>query len=112
MAPPEDDRESSEPEQETKAKPSDTPEGAARKVAAALYVSGAVTLVFGLFLGLLIDPLFLFIAAFALVDFAIARAYETGRIGPLAKRREAEASGDAATIAESDRTYNPYARED
>ena len=107
-----------EPERTTESDPAvepappDTPEAAARKVAAALYVSGVVTLIFGLLLGLLVDPLFLFIAAFGLVDFAIARAYETGRIGPLAKRREAEASGDAATVAESDPSYNPYARED
>ncbi len=40
------------------------------------------------------------------------RLYETGRIGPLAARRRAEASGDAAAIAESDPSYNPYARED
>jgi hypothetical protein len=45
---------------------------------------------------------------FAIIDFVLARLYETGRIGPLA----AEASGEAATVAESDPEYNPYARED
>jgi hypothetical protein len=90
----------------------DPAEASARKVAAALYLSGVVTLIVGVVLGLLFDPILLLIAAFAVIDFVIARLYETGRIGPLAGRRQAEASGNAATVAESDPTYNPYARED
>ena len=84
-----------------------------RKLAAALYLSGVVTLVVGIVLGLLFGALYFLIAAFAIIDFVFARLYETGHIGPAgAARREAEASGDAATAAESDPAYNPYARED
>jgi hypothetical protein len=87
-------------------------EASARKLAAALYVSGVITLAVGIVLGLLISALYFLIAVFAIVDFVLARLYETGHIGPLASRRQAEASGDAATVAESDPGYNPYARED
>lgn len=90
----------------------DPAQASARKLAAALYLSGVITLVVGLVLGLLFGAVYFLIAAFAIVDFVIARLYETGRIGPLAGRRQAEASGDAATVAESDPDYNPYARED
>jgi hypothetical protein len=90
----------------------DPAEASARKVAASLYVSGVITLVVGVVLGLLLDSVYFLIAVLAIGDFVIARLYETGRIGPLAKRREAEASGDAGTVAESDPSYNPYARED
>jgi len=90
----------------------DPAQASARKLAAALYLSGVVTLVVGVVLGLLLSALYFLIAAFAIVDFVLARLYETGRIGPLAARRDAEASGDAATVAESDPSYNPYARED
>jgi hypothetical protein len=90
----------------------DPARASARKLAAALYLSGVVTLVIGLVLGLLLDSVYFLIAVLAIGDFVIARLYETGRIGPLAKRRRAEASGDAAAVAESDPSYNPYARED
>ena len=90
----------------------DDARASARKVAAALYLSGVVTLAVGVILGVLFGAVYFLIAAFALIDFVIARLYETGRIGPLDGRREAEQGGDAATVAESDPTYNPYARED
>ena len=90
----------------------DAERAAARKVAAALYLSGVVTLAVGVLLGLEFGAVYFLIALFALVDFVIARLFETGKIGPLAGRRQAEESGDAATIAEFDPTYNPYARED
>ncbi len=90
----------------------DADRASARKVAAALYFSGVVTLAVGVVLGLLFGAVYFLIAAFAVVDFVIARLFETGKIGPLAGRRQAEESGDAATVAESDPTYNPYARED
>ncbi len=92
--------------------PTDSSEASARKLAAALYVSGVITIVVGLFLGLVGPSVLFLIALVGLIDLAIARAYETGRIGPLAGRRRAEQSGDAATVAESDPSYNPYARED
>jgi membrane protein implicated in regulation of membrane protease activity len=90
----------------------DPARASARKLAAALYVAGVITLAVGILLGLLFSALYLLIAAFAIVDFVLARLYETGRIGPLASRGQAEDSGDAATVAESDPDYNPYARED
>ena len=71
-----------------------------------------VTLGVAIILGLLFGAVYFLIAAFAIVDFVIARLFETGEIGPLAGRREAEESGDAATIADSDPSYNPYARGD
>ena len=91
----------------------DDARAAARKVAAALYLSGrGHPAVVAVLLGLLFGAVYYLIALFALVDFVIARLFETGKIGPLAGRREAEESGDAATIAESDPSYNPYARAD
>jgi hypothetical protein len=87
-------------------------EASARNLAASLYLAGVVTLVVGIVLGLIFDEVLFAIAAFAIVDFVLARLCETGRIGPLAARRSAQASGDAATIAESDPSYNPYAYED
>jgi predicted membrane protein len=90
----------------------DPDRAAARKVAAALYLSAVVTLVVAVLLGLLFGAVYFLIALFAVVDFVIARLFETGKIGPLAGRRQAEDSGDAATIAESDPGNNPYARED
>jgi hypothetical protein len=90
----------------------DPDRAAARKVAAALYLSAVVTLGVAIVLGLLLGAVYFLIALVAVVDFVIARLFETGKIGPLAGRRQAEESGDAATIAESDPGYNPYARED
>ncbi len=83
-----------------------------KRLAASLRLSGVVTVAVGIALGLLIAPALFAIAALGVVDFILARMFERGRIGPLARRAEAEASGDAALIAESDPTYNPYARED
>ncbi len=82
------------------------------KLVAALHLSAAITLVVAIALGLLISPVLFAIAALALVDVVVARMFARGAIGPLAARRRAEASGDAALIAESDPSYNPYARED
>jgi hypothetical protein len=82
------------------------------KFVRALKLSGVITIVFAIALGILISPILFAIAVLAIVDFAIARAYASGVIGPLAARRRAQASGDAALIAESDPSYNPYARED
>jgi hypothetical protein len=48
----------------------------------------------------------------ALLDFGLAWAYATGRMGPRSLRRRAHAAGDAATAAAADPSYNPYARED
>ena len=90
----------------------DPDRASARKVAAALYWSGVVTLAVGVILGLLFGAVYYLIAAFAVVDFVIARLFETGKVGSLAGGRQAEESGDAATIAESDPSYNPHARED
>jgi hypothetical protein len=90
----------------------DADRAAARKVAAALYLSAVITLVVAVVLGLLFGAVYFLIALFGVVDFVIARLFETGRIGPLAGRRQTEGNGDAATTAESDPSYNPYARGD
>ena len=85
---------------------------AARRVASALYLSGAVTLVLGVALGLAIAPVFFGIAALGLLDFVLAWLFASGRIGPLSARRAAAEAGDAAAVAEADPSFNPYARED
>ena len=79
-----------------------------RRVASALYMSGAVTVV----VGFVLSPLFFGIAAIGLLDFVLAWAFAAGRIGPLAARRAAAEAGDAAAVAEADPSFNPYARED
>ena len=85
---------------------------AARRLARALYLSGAVTLIAGIALGFVLSPVFFGIAAIGLLDFVLAWAFATGRIGPLAARRAAAEAGDAAAVAEADPSFNPYARED
>ena len=52
------------------------------------------------------------IAALGLFDLVLAWLFASGRIGPQSARRAAAEAGDAAAIAEADRSYNPYARED
>ena len=84
----------------------------ARTVIVALYLSAAVTVVVGIALGIALAPVWFAIVGLGLVDLVIAHMFATGRIGPLAGRRQAEASGDAAAVAEADPSYNPYARED
>ncbi len=77
-----------------------------------LRISALVMVVAAVALGLLVAPALFALAALAVVDLVLARMFARGTIGPLAGRRAAESSGDAATIAESDPSYNPYARED
>jgi hypothetical protein len=77
-----------------------------------LYLSGAITIVLGLVLGLVITPVLFAAVALGIVDFVIARLFASGRIGPLAARRAATEAGDAAALAEADPSFNPYARED
>jgi hypothetical protein len=81
-----------------------------RSVAMALVLGCVVAMVVGVIAGALIDPFLYAIAAVALVDFALAWAFATGRIGTTADRRQA--SGDVAAEAEPDPSFNPYARED
>ena len=82
------------------------------RVVAALYLSAAITAVVGIVLGFVIDPILFAVIGFAIVDVVIAAMFSSGRIGPLAARRKAVASGDAGAIAEADPSFNPYARED
>lgn len=83
-----------------------------RMVALALVTGGLMTLGVAIYLAT-IEPVLAVIGLLAIVDFALAWAFATGRIGPAAQRRRAaEASGDAAAIATEDPGYNPYARED
>ena len=55
----------------------------------------AITVVVGIVLGFVIDPILFAVVGFAIVDFVIAAMFSSGRIGPLAARRKAVASGDA-----------------
>lgn len=77
-----------------------------------LRLSALVMVVVAVALGLLVSPALFGLALIAVLDLALAWMLARGTIGPLAGRRAAEDSGDAATIAESDPSYNPYARED
>lgn len=78
-----------------------------------LGISGVFTIVIAVILGATIDPLLYLIALVAVIDFLFAWLFASGRIGPAAReRREAESTGDAASVAQEDPGYNPYARED
>ncbi len=66
----------------------------------------------GIALGFLVTPVAFAAVALGIADFVIAGLFSSGRIGPLAARRRAVESGDAAAIAEADPSFNPYARED
>jgi hypothetical protein len=82
------------------------------RLVSAMYLSGAITVVAGIALGFVISPILLAAVALGIVDFVIAGLFASGRIGPLAAERRAAASGDAGVIAETDPSFNPYARED
>ena len=82
-------------------------------LALSLIVAGVVTIAIAIFLGATVSSGLYAIAAVSIIDFGLAWAYGTGRLGPAAeRRREAKAAGDTATAAEIDPSYNPYARED
>jgi hypothetical protein len=86
-----------------------------RALVLSLVLGGLVLTAVAVAVGLIVDPVFFALAAFSLVDFLLAWMFATGRIGPGAARRKAEAAGaagDAATAAQADPAYNPYARED
>jgi hypothetical protein len=84
-----------------------------RLVALSLVIGGLITIAVAVFLGATIEPFLYAIALVAVIDFAFAWAFGTGRIGPAAqRRRDAEASGDVSAVAADDPSYNPYARED
>jgi hypothetical protein len=85
---------------------------AARRLVLMLYASAAITIVAAVVLGLAIEPILFALAGVGVADLVLARLFAAGIIGPLAARRRAEASGDAAAIAAADPSYNPYARED
>jgi hypothetical protein len=86
---------------------------AARLVAASLVLGGILLIAVAVYLGATVSPVLYLISVLSLVDFALARAFATGRIGPTAaRRRAAEQTGDVAAEAELDPSYNPYARED
>jgi hypothetical protein len=78
-------------------------------------LGGIIVIAIAIALAILLHPLYLAIALFSLIDFALAGAFATGRMGPRAARRQAEASGaadDAAAAAAPDPSNDPYARED
>ena len=84
----------------------------ARKIVSVLYLSGAITVVAGIALGFVLTPALFALVALGIADFVIAGLLSSGRIGPLSARRAATEAGDAAAIAETDPSFNPYARED
>jgi hypothetical protein len=91
-----------------------TPPASGRTVGLALALSGIVTLVVGVVLGATVEPFLYAIAAISIVDFALAWAFATDRLGPGAARRRAATAGEAAVAAEAaaaDPSYTPYARE-
>ena len=90
------------------------PEAAARRTLVLSMVGGGIVVIaVAIYLGAAISPGLYALAAFALIDFGLAWAFATGRMGPGAqRRREAEASGNLAAETELDPSYNPYARED
>ena len=78
-----------------------------------MIAGGIVVIAVAIYLGATISTPLYAVAAFALIDFWLAWAFASGRMGPAAaRRREAEASGSPAAEAEFDPSYNPYARED
>lgn len=84
-----------------------------RTVAMSLISGGVATIVVAIILGATVEPALYAIALVGIVDFGLAWAFSKGYVGTGApQRREAEASGDAATVATEDPSYNPYARED
>ena len=83
-----------------------------RVLVLALYAAGVITIAVGIVVGIVVDPILFLIAVAGLLAFVLARMFASGRIGPLAARRRAEESGDAAAVAEADPSFNPYARED
>lgn len=92
--------------------------GNTRALVISLVVGGIITLAVGILLGATVSAALYLIAIASVFDFGLAWAYHSGRLdsrlGPTAqrRRRDAETSGDAGSIAESDPSYNPYARED
>jgi hypothetical protein len=92
--------------------PSVAEQDSVRKLVNALYLSGAITVVVGIALGFIIGPALFAVVALGIADFVIAGLLSSGRIGPLSARRAATEAGDAAAIAETDPSFNPYARED
>lgn len=91
------------------------PDRQVRVLILAFVLSGIFVIALAIGLAILIDPPYLAIALFSLIDFALAWAFATGRMGPRSLRRKAEAAGaagDAAAAAAADPSYNPCARED
>jgi len=90
------------------------PEAAARRTLVLSMVGGGIVVIaVAIVLGATISAALYALALFSLIDFALAWAFATGRMGPGAqRRRDAEASGDLTAETELDPSYNPYARED
>jgi hypothetical protein len=90
----------------------DPAERSVRMLSLALRAGGMTVIAVAIVLGIVVTPALFALALVGVFDFAIAHMYATGAIGPLAARRKAAESGDAAAVAESDPKFNPYARED
>ena len=92
--------------------PTTAEQDSVRRLVMVLSLSGAITVVLGIVLGFVVSPALFAAVALGIADFVIAKLFASGRIGPLAARRAAAEAGDAAAVAETDPSFNPYARED
>jgi hypothetical protein len=83
-----------------------------RPLAISLTIAGVLTLIVGIVLGATVEPLLYVVALSAVIDFALAYGYATGRLGAADQaRRDTEVANEQAMLAE-DPSLNPYARED
>ena len=73
--------------------------------------SGVATIVAGVVLGLVVEPVLFAIAGVGVMDLVVARVLGSGRVG---QASAGSAAGDATASADpdADPSHNPYARED
>jgi hypothetical protein len=76
------------------------------RVATPLRISGVITIIVSIVLGILVTPIVFVGVVVGLIDLGLATAMSRGWIGGT------KPGGDVETRAEEDPSYNPYARED
>jgi hypothetical protein len=80
------------------------------RTARILMFSGVATIVAGVVLGLVVEPVLFAIAAVGVMDLVVARVLASGRVGQASVGSAADEHAPAD--ADADPSYNPYARED
>ena len=75
-------------------------------VATPLRISGVITIVVSIVLGIVVSPFAFIGVAVGVIDLILAMAMARGWIG------RSEPGDDTAARVEADSSYNPYARED